>query len=56
MPYQDRHAADGSDFEIMPATPASSSPPERDGNARTIQIIIVVGLVAAVLVALLGSF
>jgi hypothetical protein len=56
MPYQDRHAADDADFEIIPARPANSSLPDTAGNGRTIQIIIVVGLIAAVVVAVLGSF
>jgi hypothetical protein len=56
MPYQDRHPSDGSDFEIIPARPTNMKLPEAASNARTIQISIVVGLVAAVLVAVFGNF
>ena len=56
MPYQDRHPTDGSDFEVLPVTPRSADRPEATSNARTIQIIIVVGLIAAVVVAIFGNF
>jgi hypothetical protein len=56
MPYQDRHPTDGSDFEVLPVTPRSADRPETTSNARTIQIIIVVGLIAAVVVAIFGNF
>ena len=56
MPYQDRHPVEAGYVEPTPAVAATASSPEATANdARTIQIIIVVGLVAAIIVAIFGS-
>ena len=57
MPYQDRHPLEGSDVEAAPTLSAAANAPETAAsNARTIQIVIVVGLVGAIIVAIFGSY
>ncbi len=57
MPYQDRHPSERSNIDATSALPAAANAPETaESNARSIQIIIVVGLVAAVFVAIFGNY
>ena len=56
MPYQDRHPLDASGVDSAPASPPVAQSQQDPNSARTIQIIIVVGLLAAVAVAIFGSY
>ena len=55
MPYQDRHPIDAVNDQTLaaPSVPTATG----EGNyGRNIQIVIIVGLVAAVVVAIFGHF
>ena len=56
MPYQDR-SVEAHPSADPPADPRSPAPRQTEANnAKTIQIMIVVGLVLAILVAIFGSY
>ena len=55
MPYQDRQAGEGSSPATDNGAPVFQAQ-EQPNNARTVQIMIVVGLVAAIAVAVFGSY
>ena len=56
MPYQDRHA-DEAELASSGAIPESVEQTQKDPNsAKTIQVVIVVGLVVAIIVAIFGSY
>ena len=55
MPYQERQIDDGSSQVAESSVPVFQAQ-EQPNNARTVQIIIAVGLVAAIIVAVFGSY
>ena len=52
MPYQDHL----SDADLPIVNPTSGGPAQEVPNARSIQIIVVVGLVLAIVVAVFGRY
>ncbi len=53
MPYQDHHLSDAN----LPIVDSDSGEPAQNApNARSIQIIVVVGLVLAIVVAVFGRY
>ena len=55
MPYQDRQLGEGSDPAGEKKPPVFQAQ-EQPNNARTVQIIIAIGLISAIVVAVFGTF
>ncbi len=56
MPYQDRHA-DEAELATSAAVPDPVEQTQKDPNgARSIQVVILIGLVVAITVAIFGSY
>ena len=56
MPYQDRHPLDLGAAEASPSDTVPSAAQREPNSSRNIQIIIAIGLLAAIAVAVIGRY